>query len=68
VSKKRNKSNPPSSMCEMAHKTIWLHKPTKLVDLSLEKKEGKNEKDLYIHNSSHGTGGLYVTSGPDIQP
>jgi hypothetical protein len=52
----------------MTHKTIWLHKPPKLVDLSLEKKEGKNEKDLYIHNSSHGTDGLYVTSGPDIQP
>jgi hypothetical protein len=36
------------------------------MDLSLEKKEGKNEKDLYIHNSSHGADGLYVISGPDI--
>jgi hypothetical protein len=50
----------------MAQKTTWLHKPPKLVDLSEQKKEGKNEKDLYIHNSSHGTDGLYVISGSDI--
>jgi hypothetical protein len=36
------------------------------VEFSLEKKEGKNEKDLYIHDYSDGTDGLYVISGPDI--
>ena len=64
--KKRNTTNSPSSVCEMAQKTTRLHKPPKLVDLSEQKKEGKNEKDLYIHNSSHGTDGLYVISGSDI--
>jgi hypothetical protein len=53
-------------MCEMVHKINCLHKPPRLVDFSLEKKEGKNEKDHYIHNHFDGTDGLYVTSGPDI--
>jgi hypothetical protein len=54
-------------LCELVQEK-YLHKPPRLVTLSEQKKEGKNKKDLYIHNSSHGTDGLYVTSGPDIQP
>jgi hypothetical protein len=36
------------------------------VDFSLEKKEGKNEKDLFIHNNFDGTDSMYVISGSDI--
>jgi hypothetical protein len=50
----------------MVHKVNCLLKPPKPVDFSLEKKEGKNEKDLYIHNHIDGTDSLYVISGPDI--
>jgi hypothetical protein len=50
----------------MVHKINCLHKPPKLVDLSQQKKEGKNEKNLYIHNHIDGTDGLHVISGPDI--
>jgi hypothetical protein len=50
----------------MVHKINCLHKPPKPVDFSLEKKEGKNEKNLYIDNSSNGIDGLYVISGSDI--
>ncbi len=53
-------------MCEVVHKINSLDKPPKLVDFSLEKKEGKNEKDLYIHNRFDGTDSLYVISNPDI--
>jgi hypothetical protein len=63
---KRNFLSSPTSICELVHKTNCLHKPPKPVDFSLEKKEGKNEKNLYIHNSSNGTDGLYVISGSDI--
>ena len=53
-------------MCEMVYKINFLHKPPRLVDFSLQMKEGKNEKDLYIHNHIDGTNGLYVISGPGI--
>jgi hypothetical protein len=63
---KRNLFSPPSSVCEMAHKVNWLHKPPRLVDFSTQQKEGKNEKNLYIHDHFVGTDSLYVSSGPDI--
>jgi hypothetical protein len=53
-------------MCEMVHKINCLHKPPRLVDFSLQQKEGKNEKDRYIHNHIDGTDSLHVISGPDI--
>jgi hypothetical protein len=62
----RNMFHSLSSVCEMVHKINRLHKPPKLVEFSTQKKEGKNEKDLYIHNYYDGTDSLYVTSGPDI--
>jgi hypothetical protein len=63
---KRNFLSSPTSICEMVHKINCLHKPPRLVDFSLQQKEGKNEKNLYIHNSSNGTDSLYVISGSDI--
>jgi hypothetical protein len=53
-------------MCEMVHKINHLYGPPGLVEFSTQKKEGKNEKDLYIHNSFDGADGLYVIPGPDI--
>jgi hypothetical protein len=53
-------------LCEIGHKRNWLHKPPGLVEYSFQKEEGKNEKDLYVHNNIVGTDCLYVTSGPDI--
>jgi hypothetical protein len=53
-------------MCEIVHKINYLYQPPKLVEFSTQKKEGKNEKNLYIHNHIDGTDSLYVTSGPDI--
>jgi hypothetical protein len=50
----------------MVHNKNRLHKPPRLVDFSLQQKEGKNEKDRYIHNHIDGTDSLYVISGPDI--
>jgi hypothetical protein len=47
----------------MVHKINCLHKPPRLVDLSLQQKEGKIEKDLYIHNDFDGTDSL--RSAPD---
>ena len=43
---------------------IW--QPGKLNKNHIHKKEGKNEKDLYIHTNFDGTDSLYVISGPDI--
>jgi len=54
-------------MCEMLHKINCLHKPPNLVDISLQKEEGKNEKDRYIHYYIDGTDSLYVISDPDIR-
>jgi hypothetical protein len=56
----------PSSVCEIVHKINCLHKSPRLADLSLQQKEGKNEKDLHIHNNFDGTDNLHVISGPDI--
>ena len=50
-------------LCEMAHKTNCLHKPPRLVDFSLQQKEGKSEKDLYIRNHFDGADSLH--SAPD---
>jgi hypothetical protein len=44
----------------------YLHKPPRLVDLSEQKEEGRNEKDLRIHNHLDGTDSMYVISGSDI--
>jgi hypothetical protein len=62
---KRNIFNSPTSICEMAHKINCLHKPPRLVDFSLQMKEGKNEKDLYIHNNFNSTDSLHSAPGPD---
>jgi hypothetical protein len=53
-------------MCELVHKINYHYLPPKQVEFSTQKKEGKNEKNLYIHNHIDGTDSLYVTSGPDI--
>jgi len=37
---------PPSSVCELAHKTTWLHKPPKLVDLNWKRKKEKMKRIL----------------------
>ena len=42
----------------MVHKINCLHKPPRLVDFSLQQKEGKNEKYLYIRNHFDGTDSL----------
>ena len=47
----------------MVHKINCLHKPPRLVDFSLQQKEGKNEKDLYIRNHFDGADSLH--SAPD---
>jgi hypothetical protein len=62
-SEKRNFLNFPTSVCEMVHKTHCLHQLPRLVVFSLEKKEGKNEKDLYIRNYFDGADSL--RSAPD---
>lgn len=50
-------------MCEMMHKTNCLYKSPRLVDFSLSHKEGKNGKNLYIHNDFDGIDSLH--SAPD---
>jgi hypothetical protein len=62
----RNIFHSLSSVCEMVHRINCLHKPPIPVEFSLEKKEGKNEKDLDIHDYFVGTDSLHVLSGPDI--
>jgi hypothetical protein len=47
----------------MVHKINCLHKPPRLVDFSLQQKEGKNEKDRYIHNHIDGTDSLHGAPG-----
>jgi hypothetical protein len=47
----------------MVHKINCLHKPPRLVDFSLQQKEGKNEKYLYIRN--HFDGADSLRSAPD---
>jgi hypothetical protein len=46
-------------LCEMVHKINCLHKPPRLVVFSLQQKEGKNEKDLYIRNHRNGLDSLH---------
>jgi hypothetical protein len=62
---KRNKYDSPSSVCEMVHKINCLHKLPGLVNFSQQQKEGKNEKDLTIHNDFDGVDSLHSAPGPD---
>ena len=49
--------------CEMVHKINCLHELPRLVDFSLQQKERKNEKHLYIRNHFDGADSLH--SAPD---
>ena len=52
-------------MCELMHKIDHLYQPPKLVEFSTQKKEGKNEKNLYDHDLIDDTDSLLGVPGSE---